>query len=132
MGLRDPTTGEELSLHEALHEIEHDLLHRSDKAEAGSPTLHAQVRQEVAQIWAAALKHTANEASEFASWTMVKECCEHLQWKKAAVRLPRASLRFQNGSRASGYLGFGKPRCKYVPHSKLGCGRSRLFGRKAL
>ena len=75
MGLRDPTTGEELSLHEALHEIEHDLLHRSDKAEAGSPTLHAQVRQEVVQIRAAALKHTDNEASEFASWTMVKECC---------------------------------------------------------
>ena len=71
MGLRDPTTGEELSLHEALHEIEHDLLHRSDKAEAGSPTLHAQVRQEVAQIRAAALKHTANEASEFlpAPWS---------------------------------------------------------------
>jgi len=80
---------------ETLHEIEHDLLHRSDKAEAGSPTLHAQVRQEVAQIRVAALKQTANEASEFASWTMVKECCEHLQWKKAAVRLPRASLRFQ-------------------------------------
>ena len=26
---------------------------------------------------------------------MVKECCEHLQWKKVAVRLPRAYLRFQ-------------------------------------
>eukprot|EP00435_Cladocopium_sp_Y103_P064550 s77_g26.t1 len=56
LGLRDPTTGEELSLHEALHEVERDILHRSDKAEAVDPVFHARIRQEVAQLPAAAVR----------------------------------------------------------------------------
>lgn len=97
MGLRDPTTGEELSLHEALYEFEHDLLHRSDKEEAGSPTLHAQVRQEVAQIRAAELKSTRLMRLQNllpGPWSR-SAACEHLQWKEAAVRLPRASCGFK-------------------------------------